>query len=64
LTGTATTEVATPKRSQISQKSLDDIVNQIIARLKAVRPQLLEGAPMFLKSGHVDRVLADRRQLA
>jgi hypothetical protein len=49
LTGTATTEVAAPKRSQISQKSLDDIVNQIIARLKAIRPQLLEGAPMFLK---------------
>ena len=49
LVGTAAQEVPEPARAQIAAESLDAIAALAVARIKAVRAPLLDGAPGFVR---------------
>ena len=43
--GTADAEVPSPAREQMPESQVDDVINQVLGRAKAIRPLLLADAP-------------------
>lgn len=50
LVGTAAQEVPEPAREQIAAESLDEIAGLAVARIKAVKSPLLDGAPWIVRT--------------